>query len=158
LHFEANFVILVFRKGGLRKLPRAYRTDRGKYDVVIKEAKKNYFLELLTPYVKDGILDTKTLHKSNGKLYEEFRLSFKGIRTGCYILGIHPSAAALRAKVGPMRKQIRTLALAYLEENGLDTAAGKLGVGVDAVQKIQDNLTNPQAVPGRKKGSGRKKK
>ena len=54
---------------------------------------------------------------------------FKVIKTGCNVLGIHPSAAALRAKVGPVRKQIRTLALAYIQEHGLDGAANRLGAG-----------------------------
>lgn len=139
-------------------MPRAYRSDKEKYDEAIKEAKKNYFLDLLAPYIKDGILDTKTLHAKNAKLYEEFRLAFKGIRAGCQILGIHPSAAALRAKVGPMRKQIRTLALAYIQEHGLEQAASKIGIGVDSAQKIYENLTAPQTVRTRRKGAGRPRK
>ncbi|MGE5527724.1 MAG: hypothetical protein ACM3X6_01090 [Patescibacteria group bacterium] len=125
------------------------------------DAKKTYFLDLLARYIKDGVLDTRTLRKTNPKLYEEFRLAFKGIRVGCQILGIHPSAAALRAKVGPVRKQIRTLALAYIEEHGLEEAAKKLGVGPDSIKKVHENLLAPQAIRGRKKradaGRARKK-
>jgi len=139
-------------------MPKAFRTERNKWDAAIKEAKKTYFLELLTPYIKDGVLDTKTLHAGNGKLYEEFRLAFKGIRTGCNILGIHPSAAALRAKVGPVRKQIRTLALVYIQEHGLEETAKKLSVGLEQAQKVQENLVTPQTFRGRKKSPGRPKK
>lgn len=139
-------------------MPRAFRTDKGKYDAAIKDAKKAYFLELLAPCLKDGVLDTKTLHGSNPRLYEEFRLAFKGIRVGCQILGIHPSAAALRAKVGPMRKQIRTLALAYIQEHGLEEAAKKVGVGLDPIKKVQEILSIPQTFRGRKKGPGRPRK
>jgi len=139
-------------------LPRAYRTDKGKYEEAIFEAKQKYFLDLLAPYIRDGVLDTKTLHAKNQKLYEEFRLAFKGIRSGCQVLGIHPSAAALRAKVGPMRKQIRTLALAYLEDHGLEEAAKRVGVGMDSIKKVQDNLTTPQSIRPRKKGAGRPRK
>ena len=138
-------------------MPRAYRTERTKWDQAIIEAKKSYFAELLAPYINDGILDTKTLHSSNPKLYEEFRLAFKGIRTGCNVLGIHPSAAALRAKVGPMRKQIRTLALAYLQEHGLDESAVKLGVGLESIHRVQDSLVSPQT-NRRRKGAGRPRK
>ena len=132
-------------------MPKAFRTDKGKYEAAIKGAKKTYFLDLLTPYVKDGVLDTKTLRSKNPKLYEEFRLAFKGIRTGCHALGIHPSAAALRAKVGPMRKQIRTLALAYIQEHGLEEAGKQVGVGPDAIKRVQESLQAPQAIRGRKK-------
>ena len=140
-------------------MPKAYRTESSKWTAAIQEAKKTYFLDVLAPYIKEGVLDTKTLHEDKPKLYEEFRLSFKGIRTGCTVLGIHPSAAALRAKVGPVRKQIRTLALAYIQEHGLEGAANKLGVGVEQVEKVQENLVTPQAFRGgRKKSPGRPKK
>lgn len=138
-------------------MPRAFRSDKGKYEAAIKDAKKTYFSDLLVPYVKDGVLDTKTLHSTNPRLYEEFRLAFKGIRAGCLALGIHPSAAALRAKVGPMRKQIRTLAHAYIQEHGMDEAARKVGVGTDSIKRVIENLTTPQTFRGRKKGPGRLK-
>lgn len=139
-------------------MPRAFRTDKGRYEAAIKDAKKQYFLDLLSPYIKDGVLDTKTLHGGNPRLYEEFRLAFKGIRAGCQVLGIHPSAAALRAKVGPLRKQIRTLALAYIQEHGLEEAAKRVGIGLDSIKKVQENLTTPQTFRGRKKGPGRPRK
>ncbi len=124
------------------------------------EAKRKYFLDILAPYIKDGVLDTKTLRQENPRLYEEFRLAFKGIRAGCQVLGIHPSAAALRAKVGPVRKQIKTLALAYIEEHGLEQAANKLGVGLESAQKLYEAITAPQPVRVRRKvgaARGRKK-
>lgn len=136
-------------------MPRAYRTDKTKYEAAILDAKRKYFLEVLAPYIKDGILDTRTLRNENSRLYEEFRLAFKGIRAGCQVLGIHPSAAALRAKVGPLRKQIRTLALAYIEERGLEEAAKKLGVGLESIKKVHENLTAPQPVRARRKGAPR---
>lgn len=139
-------------------MPKAFRTDKSKYDAAIMDAKKTYFLDLLNPYIKDGILDTRTLRAQNHKLYEEFRLAFKGIRAGCAALGIHPSAAALRAKVGPVRKQIRTLALAYIREHGYEEAAKTVGVGTDSIKKIEENLLAPPAVRVRRKSPGRPRK
>ena len=121
-------------------MPRAYRTDKSKYEGAIRDAKVNYFKELLAPYVKDGFLDTKALKAKNAKLYEEFRLGFKGIRSGCAALHIPPSQAAMRTKVGPVRKQMKTLAVSFIEENGAEAAADKLGTSVEHVQELLSEL------------------
>ncbi|MGE5552203.1 MAG: hypothetical protein ACM3ZC_16995 [Bacteroidota bacterium] len=124
-------------------MPRAFRTDQSKYEGAIREAKVNYFKELLAPYTKDGFLDTKTLKAKNPKLYEEFRFGFKGIRAGCAALNIPASQAAMRAKVGPVRKQMKTLAVAYIEEVGAEQAANKLGTSVEHVQELLSELRMP---------------
>lgn len=124
-------------------MPRAFRTDQTKYESVVREARISYFKELLAPYVKDGFLDTKTLKAKNPKLYEEFRMGFKGIRAGCTALNIPASQAAMRTKVGPVRKQMRTLAVAYIEENGAESAAEKMGTTVGHVQELLGELKKP---------------
>lgn len=124
-------------------MPRAFRTDQSRYESVVREARISYFKELLAPYIKDGFLDTKTLKVKNPKLYEEFRMGFKGIRAGCAALNIPASQAAMRTKVGPVRKQMRTLAVAYIEENGAEAAAEKMGTTVGRVQELLAELKKP---------------
>jgi len=136
-------------------MPRAFRTDQSKYEGALREAKTNYFKELLAPYVKDGFLDTKTLKAKNHKLYEEFRISFKGIRVGCAALNMPASQAAMRTKVGPVRKQMKTLAIAYIVENGAESAADKLGISVDYVQELLAELRTPQKTRVYKRKPGR---
>lgn len=139
-------------------MPRAYRTDKSKYEGVIKEAKRTYFKELLLPYVKDNVLDTKMLKAKNPKLYEEFRLAFKGIRIGCNELGFHSSSASMRAKIGSFRKQAATLALAYIDELGAEAAAARLGAGVESIVSLKARLQNPPARKAGRKSPGRPKK
>ncbi len=124
-------------------MPRAFRTDPSKYDEVIRSAKVNYFKDILAPYVKDGFLDTKSLKAKNPKLYEEFRMAFKGIRAGSAALGIPASEAAMRKRIGPTRKQAQTLAIAYIEEMGAEAAAGKLGTSVDYVAGLLAEFKTP---------------
>jgi hypothetical protein len=68
--------------------------QRQKYEAAIKEAKRNYFLELLAPYVADGVLDTRALKAKNPKLYEEARRGYGGIRNVCAELNFFLSIAA----------------------------------------------------------------
>ncbi|MGE5528417.1 MAG: hypothetical protein ACM3X6_04665 [Patescibacteria group bacterium] len=124
-------------------MPRAYRTDRTKYEGAIREARVSYFKDLLAPYVKEGYLDTKALKAKNPKLYEEFRIGFKGIRAGCAALNLPTSQAAMRAKVGPVRRQMKTLAIAYIEENGAEAAADRMGTSVEHVQELLTELKAP---------------
>lgn len=136
-------------------MPRAYRTDQSKYEGALREARVTYFKELLAPYVKDGFLDTKALKAKNPKLYEEFRLGFKGIRKGCAALHIPASQAAMRTKVGPVRKQMRTLAVAFIEENGAEASADRLGTSVDHVQELLAELKMPPKARSYKRKPGR---
>ncbi len=69
-------------------------SSNDKYAAAIRLAKKNYFLDLLAPYISDGVFDTKRLAIANPKLYTEVRLAFHGVRAACAELGLYPSVAA----------------------------------------------------------------
>ena len=118
----------------------------------IDEAKKEYFMQTLAPYITDdNVLDTKKLDQENHQLYREFMLGWRGIRNGCKVLGISPSEAAKKAIRQPLTAQIKQLALCFIEEKGIDESANLLGVTTNDITNIIDFIKNPPATKrGRK--------